>query len=576
MDTKKRNILLGALGVIIIVGAAIGYVLANQNTATTTNNVVINANTNVTNGATNENTNVTNENANANTATNANANTATNATNNSTGNKIDVAVNWHDAQKTSSLNLFVAQGEFNREDNATYYSTGTVMSGQYANDPVYVVFSIPNGPHVSPDVHYLIKDGDKFIIVSSDSSSNYNDDGFDKSKIIINDDITLNGITFPNTFTTTNPHASFARNKWAHPIFDASQVTKIFSDPTYGDVYTTKGYPTPSSDNDFSTYGFFIKRPDGLTEIYSLNIPFVNDRQVSDVTWTNSTTNDQRYEYTVRSGCGSVGYADVINPSVVAKDDLTQTGTTSFGDAVYELKDTNSSMLKDLYNNDYTNYTGSKIPYDEFVKGHPIFFWYDPFDRLIRFENNQFLPPAECGKPVIYLYPKNTTNVDVQVKPVGGMTVSDPAYNGGWHVIAQPNGDLTNLATGIHYPYLFWEGHGGIYAQPKEGWSVARSNVHSFLNEKLGAFGLNKQEIADFEEFWKPKMQSAPFYFITFLGTHVMNQLAPLNVTPEPDTIIRVLMDYSPLAAPIDVKPFNITTPERQGFTLVEWGGVIR
>ena len=47
----------------------------------------------------------------------------------------------------------------------------------------------------------------------------------------------------------------------------------------------------------------------------------------------------------------------------------------------------------------------------------------------------------------------------------------------------------------------------------------------------------------------------------------------PLEVNPKPDTVIRVLMIYKPLNKKIKVKEQKIITPERKGFTLVEWGG---
>ena len=71
-------------------------------------------------------------------------------------------------------------------------------------------------------------------------------------------------------------------------------------------------------------------------------------------------------------------------------------------------------------------------------------------------------------------------------------------------------------------------------------------------------------------------MQAAPYYFVTFMGNSVMDELAPLNITPKPDTIIRVLMDFTELKAPISVEGYNIRTPVRKGFTVVEWGGVLR
>lgn len=47
----------------------------------------------------------------------------------------------------------------------------------------------------------------------------------------------------------------------------------------------------------------------------------------------------------------------------------------------------------------------------------------------------------------------------------------------------------------------------------------------------------------------------------------------PLNVEPNPDTTIRVLMTYKGLKEPIDIKEQKLVTPNREGFTVVEWGG---
>ena len=143
-------------------------------------------------------------------------------------------------------------------------------------------------------------------------------------------------------------------------------------------------------------------------------------------------------------------------------------------------------------------------------------------------------------------------------------------------MIADPSGVLVNVSDGKSYPYLFWEGRGGMYQEPTKGFVVAENEVHSFLQEKLALLGLNAKESADFEEFWEPRMKGAPYYFISFLGNSVMDQLAPLSITPAPDTVIRVLMDFRPLQAPVASTGYHMKTPVRRGFTVVEWGGVLR
>jgi hypothetical protein len=264
----------------------------------------------------------------------------------------------------------------------------------------------------------------------------------------------------------------------------------------------------------------------------------------------------------------------------VSESDLKLVGKNKWGDDIYELKDTNSSLLKtyyDNYKNTFYNEDGdSPILYKEFLANHPMFFWKTRYGQFVKFENTAYAMAAECGKPVIYLYPEETTKVSVKVNPVGGMTYSDPEYNNGWNVVSDTVSNIKDLITGKTYPYLFWEGRGGIYAQPKTGFVVSKGEVHNFLNEKLSKYGLNGKEIADFQEFWEPRMKASPYYFVTFLGNSSMDVLAPLDIEPKPDTIIRVLMDFSPLEKPIKVEGYEINTPVREGFTVVEWGGVIR
>jgi hypothetical protein len=196
--------------------------------------------------------------------------------------------------------------------------------------------------------------------------------------------------------------------------------------------------------------------------------------------------------------------------------------------------------------------------------------------RLIKFQKAEFVPVAECGKPVIYLYPKETTKVSVKVEPKGGLTITEPDYGTGWNVLANPDGKLVELTSGKVYPYLFWEGSGGIYTTPEKGFVIAAVDVHTFLIEKLTKLGLNQKEQADFMEFWEPRMTGAPYFFVTFIGNKGMDDIAPLTITPKPDTVIRILMDFVPLEEPRLVQGYNIKTPERKGFTVVEWGGVLR
>ena len=54
-----------------------------------------------------------------------------------------------------------------------------------------------------------------------------------------------------------------------------------------------------------------------------------------------------------------------------------------------------------------------------------------------------------------------------------------------------------------------------------------------------------------------------------------INNAMPLDINPNPDTIIRVMMTYKGLDEPIEgiTEQQLPTTPARDGFTVVEWGG---
>lgn len=48
---------------------------------------------------------------------------------------------------------------------------------------------------------------------------------------------------------------------------------------------------------------------------------------------------------------------------------------------------------------------------------------------------------------------------------------------------------------------------------------------------------------------------------------------ARLDITPQPDSILRVFMAYQPLEQAVDIQPQQLSGFVREGFTVVEWGG---
>lgn len=180
------------------------------------------------------------------------------------------------------------------------------------------------------------------------------------------------------------------------------------------------------------------------------------------------------------------------------------------------------------------------------------------------------------GKPVIYLYPEEEQDILVKVKLKGGFTETIPAYNDGWLVRADSESNIYNYADGEVYPYLFWEGRAYDIEMGDKGFVVAREDVRKFFIDSLSKLGLIQKEYDEFIGFWLPKMQENNYYFISFLSQEEFNQEAPLTIEPKPDTVIRVMMMYQGLEEKVEVAPQELSAPDRNGFTVVEWGGVLR
>ena len=181
--------------------------------------------------------------------------------------------------------------------------------------------------------------------------------------------------------------------------------------------------------------------------------------------------------------------------------------------------------------------------------------------------------PEGVKKPIIYLYPTEETNVTVKVGNPENLTHTYPKYENSWEVLAKPNGDLIDLKTGRNLYALYWEGINTVEPNMEEGFIVKGEDTIKFLEEKLEILGLNEKEAEEFIVYWLPKLESNKYNFIRFQTMEEINKNMPLEITPKPDTIIRIVMEFKGLEKEIEVKEQKIETPNREGFTAVEWGG---
>ena len=182
---------------------------------------------------------------------------------------------------------------------------------------------------------------------------------------------------------------------------------------------------------------------------------------------------------------------------------------------------------------------------------------------------------GDAAKPVIYLYPTSPQEVSVKLKYDGQLTDIYPGFNqpDGWKVLAQPNGELTDLSTLKPYSYLFWEGKSSKpIALPDEGFVVKGSDTIEFLQQKLAYLGLTPKEYNEMIVYWLPKMQHNAYNHVYFATTSYTDT-ARLEVEPKPDSVLRVFMVFRPLEQSKQVKEQSLQTFERKGFSVIEWGG---
>lgn len=203
--------------------------------------------------------------------------------------------------------------------------------------------------------------------------------------------------------------------------------------------------------------------------------------------------------------------------------------------------------------------------------------WYDEKTwnleaDLLTIEVGTFeLEDGVCYKPVIYLYPEEETEVSVKLTLDGGLTCTYPAYGDGWNVTASPDGTLTD-DSGQTYNYLYWEGNITAKYDLSKGFCVKGEDTASFLEQALAELGLNRREANEFIVYWLPLMQENPYNIIAFQA-EAYTDAAKLEISPAPDTLIRVFMAYRASEHYVEMEPQVLTAPQRTGFTAVEWGG---
>ncbi|MBE9576309.1 SusC/RagA family TonB-linked outer membrane protein [Flavobacterium proteolyticum] len=180
------------------------------------------------------------------------------------------------------------------------------------------------------------------------------------------------------------------------------------------------------------------------------------------------------------------------------------------------------------------------------------------------------------AKPVIYLYPIEKTEIDLQLNFKGKLLTSFPKYDKNWEVVAEPNGQIFDKKSNRYYSSLFWDGTIDFpeeHYKYDDGFIVPKEKLAEFFIEKLEYIGLNNQETNEFIQYWLPILERNKYNFIHFLINEECNEIATLKVNPKAETMIRIYIEFYGLENYTRINEQKLPKTERKGFTIVEWGG---
>ncbi|RKY52977.1 MAG: hypothetical protein DRP93_07285 [Candidatus Neomarinimicrobiota bacterium] len=177
---------------------------------------------------------------------------------------------------------------------------------------------------------------------------------------------------------------------------------------------------------------------------------------------------------------------------------------------------------------------------------------------------------AGVDKPNIYLYPTKKTRMTVSLDlPEGGkVTESIPDYPKKWkNIRVKPDGTINNK-----YDFLFYEADLPGNWQYNEGWIIAQKELKFFFEMNLRDYGFNKKEIADFIEYWIPRLKDKPYYIMYPQHTAKINSIVPLKINKNVDSLLRLFYFIEGSDNNMSLKKTQIPDFKRNGFVVTEWG----
>lgn len=210
--------------------------------------------------------------------------------------------------------------------------------------------------------------------------------------------------------------------------------------------------------------------------------------------------------------------------------------------------------------------------YGEFEEGPGVEYYYNTETKKVKKYDLEYI--GGYAKPILYLYPEEETKITVNFEHEENLTTTYPKFQDEWTITAHPNGDLYD-EKGNYYYGLYWEESSNHSVDFKEGFYVSKDNAISFLEEKLTIIGLNDKERNEFIMYWLPILEKNEHNLVYFELTEEREKFNKLEITPTPDSLLRVAIHVKKIDSLQSIKEQKLTTFKRTGFTAVEWGGVL-
>ena len=179
---------------------------------------------------------------------------------------------------------------------------------------------------------------------------------------------------------------------------------------------------------------------------------------------------------------------------------------------------------------------------------------------------------AGISKPILYLYPEKQEKVTVTFDNPEVLETTYPKYNGKWEVTANTDGSLYDK-DGKYYYALYWDEQKVHPVDFKEGFYVTKNNAIKFLEEKLEYIGLSPKEQNEFIMYWLPILEKNKKSLVYFELTEERNSYSKINITPKPDSMLRLVIHIKKVDKKTSIKEQKLTKFTRTGFTAIEWGG---